>query len=499
MSKKIRKLVSKKKKRFKLGKFDLDLSYITSQIIAMGFPSSKIEGLYRNKMEHVQKFFDTRHNNKYKIYNLCSERSYDHSKFHYRVARYPFDDHNPPVLELIEPFCRSVDAWVKQGDQYITSIHCKAGKGRTGCLICCWMVYNGDFETAQESMEYYSKIRTKNEKGVTIPSQKRYIHYFTDIVKNGNRKLYQSTIDQLVIGPFKKLPSSNLTKIFNLKIYFEGKVKLFDCKSDKNNFVVSTTQEKMLIFKFPNNIPVVGDIRVSFYQKKKKIFQFWFHTSYVDKQMKLFKINLDSACKNKKVEDNFSAEIFFSKTKQEPQIGVCGVVDKKISNATVKFEDYYLPNGQDKKNLKTRNQKITENRKSKKSKRRQSNKRHKHKSRHKHKNKHKRNKKSKSSSEESSGSYSSSYESETSSSSYSSSHSSSYSYSSSSSLQSEESSDQTSSSSSSIESELSSSDNSEIKKNRKKNRKKIRKKKRTKSSKKKSKKKKKNYSGSESD
>ena len=57
----VRKLVSKKKKRFKSEGFDLDLSYITPQIVAMGFPSAGAETLYRNPMNMVEAFFEMNH------------------------------------------------------------------------------------------------------------------------------------------------------------------------------------------------------------------------------------------------------------------------------------------------------------------------------------------------------------------------------------------------------------------------------------------------------
>ena len=57
----VRKLVSKKKKRYTQDGFDLDLSYITPQIVAMGFPSTGTESLYRNPMPQVEAFFDMRH------------------------------------------------------------------------------------------------------------------------------------------------------------------------------------------------------------------------------------------------------------------------------------------------------------------------------------------------------------------------------------------------------------------------------------------------------
>ena len=54
-----KRLVSKKKRRFQDSDFDLDMSYITEKVIAMGFPSTGIEKMYRNSLSDIIKFFQT--------------------------------------------------------------------------------------------------------------------------------------------------------------------------------------------------------------------------------------------------------------------------------------------------------------------------------------------------------------------------------------------------------------------------------------------------------
>ena len=73
---KIKRLVSKKKLRFTKDGFDLDLSYITPRLIAMGYPSTGAESFYRNPATQVQAFIERYHAGHCKVYNLCIEKSY---------------------------------------------------------------------------------------------------------------------------------------------------------------------------------------------------------------------------------------------------------------------------------------------------------------------------------------------------------------------------------------------------------------------------------------
>ena len=55
---------------------------------------------------------------------------------------------------------------------------CQAGKGRTGVMTVAYLLHTGLSQTVEEAMKRFADMRTKDGKGVTIPSQIRYCHYF---------------------------------------------------------------------------------------------------------------------------------------------------------------------------------------------------------------------------------------------------------------------------------------------------------------------------------
>ncbi|KAK2168463.1 hypothetical protein NP493_1230g01005 [Ridgeia piscesae] len=73
-------------------------------------------------------------------------------------------------------------------DRNVIAVHCKGGKGRTGMMICVWLVHSSEFTEAQASLNYFGNRRTDHRfgeqyQGVQTPSQSRYVGYF-DLVRN---------------------------------------------------------------------------------------------------------------------------------------------------------------------------------------------------------------------------------------------------------------------------------------------------------------------------
>lgn len=96
--------------------FDLDLSFILPNIIAMGYPAQGFEAYYRNSMEEVQRFFNKKFNQHYKIYNLCSEKRYKDVEFQNADQTFTFDDHNAPTFNMLVDFCKNVDEFLEANE-----------------------------------------------------------------------------------------------------------------------------------------------------------------------------------------------------------------------------------------------------------------------------------------------------------------------------------------------------------------------------------------------
>eukprot|EP01064_Diplonema_japonicum_P038905 TRINITY_DN9612_c0_g2_i1.p1 TRINITY_DN9612_c0_g2~~TRINITY_DN9612_c0_g2_i1.p1 ORF type:complete len:1237 (+),score=229.61 TRINITY_DN9612_c0_g2_i1:134-3844(+) len=234
----VRGIVSKNKIRFQEDGFDLDLTYITPRLVAMGFPSSGTEGYYRNQIDDVEKFFTTRHTGHFRVYNLCSERTYDtNARFGGHHVRFPFDDHNPPVpISLIPSFVEDAITWLDEHTSNVIAVHCKAGKGRTGMMLGALLLSqaaeNNSYMSAQEALQIFGKARTHDGKGVTIPSQIRYLGYWEKILNNNGGQLpphRKFTLDYLRIFALKDKIDLYFTVTLGEK---DNKKEIYDSRRD---------------------------------------------------------------------------------------------------------------------------------------------------------------------------------------------------------------------------------------------------------------------------
>uniref|UniRef100_A0A0A9XYQ8 Phosphatidylinositol 3,4,5-trisphosphate 3-phosphatase and dual-specificity protein phosphatase PTEN n=1 Tax=Lygus hesperus TaxID=30085 RepID=A0A0A9XYQ8_LYGHE len=217
--------------------------------------------------------------------------------------------------------------------QNVISVHCKAGKGRTGTMIACLLVYLG-YGTASQCLEYFGKRRTRNAEGVTIPSQIRYVHYFDQYCrlrhqgKNGPapRTLFLRNITIINIGKvyssadihFTITQPSYLSDIdWNYTVptrEISSKRHQLDRHYDRDTGQITWDMSRKLL-------QMNEDIRFEFSSHtsfgKEKLFQFWINTRFVplqcNEENKLYTVltkkELDKATKDCKHNKKYPADL----------------------------------------------------------------------------------------------------------------------------------------------------------------------------------------------
>lgn len=80
----IKSLVSRDRNRFQEDGYNLDLTYITDRVLAMGIPATGVSTMWRNNLDEVCEFLETRHKGHFMIWNL-TENTYDYDKFNNQV------------------------------------------------------------------------------------------------------------------------------------------------------------------------------------------------------------------------------------------------------------------------------------------------------------------------------------------------------------------------------------------------------------------------------
>ncbi|KAL5181544.1 Phosphatidylinositol 3,4,5-trisphosphate 3-phosphatase and protein-tyrosine-phosphatase PTEN2A [Glycine soja] len=310
---KARHIVSQNKRRYQVhdlndttsaaanheGGFDLDMTYITENIIAMGFPGGDfssgifgyIEGFYRNHMDEVIKFFETHHKGKYKVYNLCSERLYDGSLFQGKVATFPFSDHNCPPIQLIASFCQSAYSWLKEDIQNVVF-----------------------FPTAEEAIDYFNHKRCVDGKALVLPSQIRYVKYFERTlthfngeVQPGRRCMLRGF--RLHKCPYWVRPSITISDHTGILFTTRKHPKTKDLMPE--DFWISVPKKGIVVFALPGEpglAELVGDFKIQF-QDRQGDFYCWMNTTMTENRKFLDGSDFDGFDKRKIPAPGFKVEV----------------------------------------------------------------------------------------------------------------------------------------------------------------------------------------------
>ena len=227
----------------------------------------------------------------------------------------------------------------EKNSRRVAAVHCKAGKGRTGTVIAAYLLLAGEHDTPEDALEYYGYCRTLNGKGVTIPSQIRYVHYF-------GRWLISSTFDRglpSATSTLLKLRIAGIPRVkggcalfYRIRQYKAApsgrmeEVKAFDLleHGEKEDLLaIQVANPSAPFFDFHMEMELTGNVYVELLHAEEKnggkwkcgpkLCHLWFNTAFVHSTKVSFpKAHVDKANKDKyckKFPANFAIELFFAK------------------------------------------------------------------------------------------------------------------------------------------------------------------------------------------
>uniref|UniRef100_A0A8C4WXB6 Tensin 3 n=1 Tax=Eptatretus burgeri TaxID=7764 RepID=A0A8C4WXB6_EPTBU len=295
------------------------LAYVTERIICIIFHENCPAGAYLEALRDVAQMLLSKHGEKHLVINL-SENDVDLRQMNLKVQDVSWPDRHAPQISQLCLLVKYMNTWLISDPQNAIILNCKGHWGSVGTAVAAYMSYNDICSGSQEPLDKFSMKRFYDDKlsSSLLPSQKRYLQFFGDLLAKTCKVREKAMCVQLMILR-GVLPVGTGCKVFlrvfqGLQLLHTSPVYIVPMGSPEGNLCVG----------FSPGLNLQGDILVKCFWAVSEsgtwetLFQVQFHTGALHKSsLVLGKAQLEHAYNDPNFPEGGSIEFLFADSPEE--------------------------------------------------------------------------------------------------------------------------------------------------------------------------------------
>lgn len=178
---------------------------IGNRFISIDYPSERI-------ISSVATVLRKKHQDNILIINM-SERTYETDLLPGHVLAVNFRGLPAPPLEILCRLCLQIHQWMSRSASNVVAVHCFPGLSRTAVLVSCYLAWSGVCVHPVDALVgVCAGLKIDVDNGPLLPSQKRYLNYFFDILTSSSPPRVPARsymIKKLILNGVPNLPISD--------------------------------------------------------------------------------------------------------------------------------------------------------------------------------------------------------------------------------------------------------------------------------------------------
>ncbi|XP_050342382.1 cyclin-G-associated kinase [Nymphalis io] len=302
-----------------IARADLDISYITSRVIVMSYPSELLESAYKtNHIEDVRLYLESHHpGGKYCVFAPQEARArFPRRQLVADASLWAADELRAPLLAPTYALLQRMYRYLAQDDRAALVIACQDGKSRSCLLLCGLLMYSRLVSVPEDALQIFAVKRTPIN---LPPSQLRYLYYLNNIIRPEPILPHFRPVSlvSLTIQPVPLFTKARDGCRPFFEVYNEDRLVSPPLRNYESMHLFMMTEGKVTL---PLDSTVVGDVTVSVFHLRQQlgrlqrvpVLSVAFHTGFLDYDQHVIKFTrseIDGIDDSGPVNEHFSSNV----------------------------------------------------------------------------------------------------------------------------------------------------------------------------------------------